>query len=528
MGDLKNFALKSIGNKIYSIIIVMAIVVLTIVLVSAYTSSTLSMVTTIARLERNHSVELSNAKSDFYKYLVLKDESYLHDYRKHINLANSYSHTFGMLPEYMKDKTHDEVVTIFDNVFEEVGKEESDVIVTRVNLLLWNPIVKKLIKIARETDVATVNYRAMAEKVISNTDEAERSKIYSSLQEAELKLEQMPKEFSEATGELSKYASSLVRMVLWVLYIVLTLVSLMIAVRITHSITQPLARVNNAMKDIAEGEGDLTVEIHVDSRDEINTLAMSFNQFVAKMRIAVGEVIESINVQTAAAGEIQRTSLALSDSAGKQASAVEEVTAAIQQVNFSISKNTNNAKHTSQIAAEVSGKAGEGGKAVTDAVQMMQNIHQRIHEIAGIAYQTNLLALNATIEAARAGEQGKGFAVVANEVKKLADNSQNLAKEIITLAKNTMEASENAGKLVEQIVPEVSKTALLIQEITNASEEQDEGVSSINATMEELSHISSDNASMAEELAASASLLSEQSEKLHRNLGYFKISKTAL
>ncbi len=521
-GRLKDFILKSIGNKIYSIIIVMAIVVLTIVLVSAYTGSTLSMVTTLARLERVHSVELSNAKSDFYKYLVLKEPSYLNEYRKHISRANSYSHTFGMIPEYLENQPHSEVVRIFDEVFEEVGEKESDVIITRVNLLTWNPIVQKLVKIARETDVATANYRAMAEDIIKAGEE-ERLKIFPKLQAAEEKLERMPKEFSDATGELSAYASSLVSTVLWVLYIGLTLVSLIIAIRITRSITNPLTRVNSAMKDIAEGEGDLTVQIHVDSKDEINALAVSFNKFVEKMRGAIGEVIESMNVQTAADAEIQRTSQALSDTAGKQASAVEEITAAIQHVNFSISKNANNAKHTSQIATEVSGKAEEGGKAVTEAVHMMQNIHQRIHEIAGIAYQTNLLALNATIEAARAGAHGKGFAVVANEVKKLADNSQNLAKEIITLAKNTMVASENAGKLVEQIVPEVSKTALLIHEITEASEEQDEGVSSINATMEELSHISSDNASMAEELAASASLLSEQSEKLHRNLGYFKI-----
>lgn len=523
VGNFKGFILKSIGRKLYSIIGLMALVVLLIVLVSAYTGSTLSMVTTLSRLERVHSVSLSNARADFYKYLIIKDSESLKKYQEDIAHANAYSHTFGMIPGYLASKSHSETVSIFDEVFDEVDRKESDVIITRVSLLMWNPIVKKLIRIAQETDVATARYRELVAALIKTEDGPERMLLFDQLKTAEQKLDEMPKEFSEATGELSEYASELVKTVLWSLYILLTIFSVLIAVRITRSITEPLARVNEALKDIGEGEGDLTVSIPVQTNDEIGNLAENFNKFIYKIRNAVGEVIESIEVQTTVTAEIQRTSEAMSDSAGKQASTVEEITAAIQQVNFSIGKNTGNAKHTAKLASEVSGKADKGGKVVSEAVQLMKNIHDRIGAIAGIASQTNLLALNASIEAARAGQHGKGFAVVANEVKKLADTSQLLAKEISMLAKQTMDASEQAGALMEQIVPEVSTTAALINEITTASEDQEEGVAIINTSMEQLSHISADNASVAEELAASAAILGEQTEKLQQNLGFFKI-----
>jgi methyl-accepting chemotaxis protein len=305
--------------------------------------------------------------------------------------------------------------------------------------------------------------------------------------------------------------------------VVLTIGSVWIAVRITRSVTKPLSRVNSALRDIAEGEGDLTVSIRVDTKDEIGELANNFNKFILKLKNAIVEVVESINIQTNATAEIQRTSLSLSDSSGKQASTVEEITASVYQVKSGISKNTVNAKSTSGIASDVSSKAEEGGKAVMDSVLLMKNIYERIREIEGIASQTNLLALNAAIEAARAGEQGRGFAVVAGEVKKLADKSQTAAKEISSLAQETMVASEKAGDLMGRIVPEVSKTAALVKEITFASEDQNDGVDSINSSMEQLSHISAENASMAEELAAAASMLSEQTLKLHENLGYFKV-----
>jgi methyl-accepting chemotaxis protein len=492
-------------------------------MVAAYTSSTLSMVTTISRLERVHSVALINAKSNFYKYLVMNDQVYLEEFRKQISLAHSYSRTFGMLPEYMKTKPHAEVVTLFDDVFHEVDRKESDIIVTRVKLLLWNPLVKKLIAIALETNIATSVYMDNAEKLVATSDLSERANLMKVLNESEIKLEVMPKVFSDATGELSHYASSLVSNVLWILYVVLTIGSVWIAVRITRSVTKPLSRVNSALRDIAEGEGDLTVSIRVDTKDEIGELANNFNKFILKLKNAIVEVVESINIQTNATAEIQRTSLSLSDSSGKQASTVEEITASVYQVKSGISKNTVNAKSTSGIASDVSSKAEEGGKAVMDSVLLMKNIYERIREIEGIASQTNLLALNAAIEAARAGEQGRGFAVVAGEVKKLADKSQTAAKEISSLAQETMVASEKAGDLMGRIVPEVSKTAALVKEITFASEDQNDGVDSINSSMEQLSHISAENASMAEELAAAASMLSEQTLKLHENLGYFKV-----
>ncbi len=123
----------------------MSFIVFFMVIIANYTSTTLNMVTSFARMERVHSVALSDAKTNLYKYLLLNDPYYLKEYQKYISKAHSYSHTFGMLPELIKTKPHEETVSIFDSVFFEVDRAESDIIITRTNLLLWHPIVKKLI-----------------------------------------------------------------------------------------------------------------------------------------------------------------------------------------------------------------------------------------------------------------------------------------------------------------------------------------------------------------------------------------------
>jgi methyl-accepting chemotaxis protein len=151
----------------------------------------------------------------------------------------------------------------------------------------------------------------------------------------------------------------------------------------------------------------------------------------------------------------------------------------------------------------------------------MRQIAGKISIVEEIARQTNLLALNAAIEAARAGEHGKGFAVVASEVRKLAERSQRAAGEITELAGTSVEVAERAGKLLSMILPDVQKTAELVQEITAASREQDAGASQINKAIQQLDQVIQQNAAGSEETSSTSEELSGQAAQLQSAISFF-------
>jgi methyl-accepting chemotaxis protein len=155
----------------------------------------------------------------------------------------------------------------------------------------------------------------------------------------------------------------------------------------------------------------------------------------------------------------------------------------------------------------------------------MKDIAAKISIIEEIARQTNLLALNAAIEAARAGEHGKGFAVVASEVRKLAERSQTAAGEISKLSASSVEVAEKAGKMLAKLVPDIQKTAELVQEISAASKEQTTGADQINAAIQQLNQVIQQNAGAAEEMASTAEELSSQAEQLQDTISFFKVER---
>jgi methyl-accepting chemotaxis protein len=300
--------------------------------------------------------------------------------------------------------------------------------------------------------------------------------------------------------------------------------ALVAGVWVTLSITRPIglaAAVANRM-----AEGDLTVHVNADSRDEAGMLLQAIATMTERLSQVVGEVRSSADTLSSASEQMSATAQSLSQASTEQASSVEETSASVEQMTASIAQNTDNAKVTDQMASKAATEAAEGGEAVRQTVDAMKQIAQKISIIDDIAYQTNLLALNAAIEAARAGEHGKGFAVVAAEVRKLAERSQVAAQEIGEVAGSSVELAERAGKLLDQIVPAIRKTSELVQEITAASQEQSSGVSQINTAMSQLSQLTQQNASASEELAATSEETSSQAQQLQTVISFFKVDGT--
>jgi len=216
-----------------------------------------------------------------------------------------------------------------------------------------------------------------------------------------------------------------------------------------------------------------------------------------------------------ASAQVSATAQLLSQGTSEQVASVEATTLSLEQMSVSITQNADNSRHVGQMVVTGVRDADESGGAVKETVSAMSAIAEKISIIEEIAYQTNLLALNAAIEAARAGEHGKGFAIVASEVRRLAERSQNAAKEISGLAASSVRIAERSGQLLGELVPSIRKTADLVQEVAAASAEQSAGVTQIGRAMAQVDTVTQKNASAAEELASTAEEMAAQAEALH-------------
>jgi methyl-accepting chemotaxis protein len=246
---------------------------------------------------------------------------------------------------------------------------------------------------------------------------------------------------------------------------------------------------------------------------------------IEKLREVVTSVMSSADNVGTGSQELSASSEQMSQGATEQAAAAEEASSSMEQMSSNIKQNADNAQQTEAIALKSATDAQAGGEAVTKTVAAMKEIAGKISIIEEIARQTNLLALNAAIEAARAGEHGKGFAVVASEVRKLAERSQAAAAEISDLSASSVSVAETAGNMLSRMVPDIKKTAELVQEISAACREQDCGAEQINKAIQQLDQVIQQNASSAEEMASTSEELASQAEQLQSAISFFRINK---
>lgn len=298
----------------------------------------------------------------------------------------------------------------------------------------------------------------------------------------------------------------------------------LIAFFIVRGIVAPLKSMFAAVEDLRTGDGDLTYRLPNFGKNEIGDTATSLNGFLEHIQKILVDISTSVESVASASEEVNATAQSLSQASTEQAANVEETSASMTEMSSTVNQNTENATTTNKIASDAAEKAQQGGDAVNKTVNAMSEIAAKVSLIEDIAYKTNLLALNAAIEAARAGEHGKGFAVVADEVRKLAERSQVSAQEIGELASSSVSIAEAAGNLISDVVPNIQNTASLVEEISAASNEQQDTITHIGGAIDQMDKVAQQNASASEELAATSGDLSNQTIRIQDLVGYFKLA----
>jgi methyl-accepting chemotaxis protein len=261
---------------------------------------------------------------------------------------------------------------------------------------------------------------------------------------------------------------------------------------------------------------------------------------------AASKATEVSNSLAVAAKELAAQVDEASHGAEEQRSRTAETATAMEEMNVTVLEVARNASSAAESSDQASSKAMEGARVVEESVaainrvqtqssevrssmgllgQQAEQIGRIMNVIEDIADQTNLLALNAAIEAARAGEHGKGFAVVAAEVRKLAERSGAAAAEISELSSNSVQVAEKAGTMLKELVPNIEKTANLVQEIASASDEQNTGAGQINQAINQLDSVIQQNASASEEMASTSEELAGQGQQLQQTMSFFMVSE---
>jgi methyl-accepting chemotaxis protein len=434
---------------------------------------------------------------------MAKANIHLEEFLKNVeNPHNELHRGIGILENYLRANNRAEAVRHLNNVSEK-------------NAMLVISSLNKMVKHNQE-EIAQMN---RARNIYATKTAPSLSTVQKLLRQIIITTEENVMTDKAMLKEANQTSTGVI-----IASIAIAILAVILAIVIARGIINPINKGVHFAGQLAKG--DLTATIDIDQKDEIGQLASALINMGDKLRNIVEEILLGADNIASASQQMSGTSQQISQGANEQASSVEEVSSSMEEMAANIENNTSNAQQTEKIAVNSQIGVREGSEATNTAVEGMKNIAEKIRIINDIAFQTNILALNAAVEAARAGEHGKGFAVVAAEVRKLAERSKIAADEIDELSKNGVEVAERAGSKLSEIVPEIEKTAQLVQEIASASIEQNTGAGQVNNAMQQLNNITQKNAAASEEMATSSEELASQAEQLKETISFFNIGNS--
>ncbi len=286
----------------------------------------------------------------------------------------------------------------------------------------------------------------------------------------------------------------------------------------------PLKQIKDHMYEIARGDGNLSKRMIINSRDEIGELSFWFNQFVENISSIVINIDKAALSLSNAGKEITLVSEKIDQKAIEQTSTTNDIANAIEEMVERINSNTEKAIITGDTSKKSSEEMKQSNEIFMQTIESVSAISEKISVISDIARKTGILSINAAIEAARAGDVGVGFAVVAQEIRGLSDRTKQASEEITELSLHGHQLSQLAGEKLNKIIPEIAKSATLVNNIVVASQEQQNGVAAINSSVHQLVEITNHNATSAKEMSASSAELSNQAEQLKSLISAFRIS----
>jgi methyl-accepting chemotaxis protein len=320
-------------------------------------------------------------------------------------------------------------------------------------------------------------------------------------------------------------SESLARYASWVALALLLVGGAALSVFLAAGVASPVRALNRQLRAMAGGKGDLTRRLVATSRTELGEMAGHFNSFVGELDRILAETRAIAVALRDSSQDLSSSAQSLSRGTSEQAAMAQETSATLEEMTASIESNARNASRMRTLALDGARGVEESGVAVQETQRAMRRIAKMIELVDLIARQTNLLALNASIEAARAGTQGRGFAVVAEEIRRLAEHSEEAVKEIGGIARDSVGAAERSGQQLVELVPAIRRTADVVEEVASASEEQAASVGHINQAMARADTVIQRNAAAAEQIAATANELAQKAEELDRLIGFFKLSR---
>lgn len=315
------------------------------------------------------------------------------------------------------------------------------------------------------------------------------------------------------------------------------LIATLLGIYISRIIGNPVKKLSKSAELIADG--DLNIDIDINTRDEIGNLADSFRRMSENLNNVMSNINSAAEQVASGARQVSESSIALSQGSTEQASSVEELSSSLEEISVQTKQNADNAKQANLLAETAKDNANTGNEQMKEMLQAMDeinesssNISKIIKVIDDIAFQTNILALNAAVEAARAGQHGKGFAVVAEEVRNLAARSAKAAKETTGMIENSIKKVDGGTRIANQtaealnkIVNDIAKVANLVGDISNASNEQSAGIAQINQGVIQVSNVVQTNSATSQESAAASEELSGQAEMLKDQVSRFKLKR---